>query len=263
MDEAKQVMLKAAELLQHGRRICIATIIKKEGSGPRSVGSKMIFCEDGETFGSIGGGAVEYEVGKITGEVLESGTPRLLEFDLSGKQPEIDAFCGGRVSVLLEPIGTSKRLVVIGGGHVGRAVAELADRVGFAVTVVDTRSDIFSKIATKTIRLVAATPDEVPKSVKIDMSSFVVICSRSHSLDEAFLAAVLPFRPRYIGMLGSRNKARVILKDLQAKGFDRDLLEKVHIPVGIDIKAVTPEEIAVSIVAELINETRKGSGDSQ
>jgi len=256
MDEAKQVLLKAAEFLQQGRKICLATIVAKKGSGPRPVGSKMVFCEDGETFGSIGGGAIEHEVEKIVGEVLKSGTPRLLDFDLSGKASGIDAYCGGQVTVLVEPLGTSKKLFVVGGGHVGKAVARLASQVGFSVTVVDNRKDALDEIAgVRGIRVLAAEPDQI-SSAGIDEDAFVVICTRSHSLDESFLEGVLPLKPRYLGMLGSRNKAKTIFKRLEAKGFDRSLLEQVHIPIGVDIGAVTPEEIGVSIVAELIGESR-------
>lgn len=262
MDEVKKVMLKASEYLKQGRRICVATIIRKQGSGPRPIGSKMIYCDNGEMFGSIGGGALEYEIGKIAEAVLKEGVPRIVDFDLSGKQPEIDALCGGRVSVLLEPMGTAKRLVVFGGGHVGKAIAHLANMVGFAVTIVDNRSEIVGELD-KDIRLISSTPEVLGENIELDQDSLVVICTRSHSLDESFLAAILPFKPRYIGMLGSRNKAKVILEDLGKKGLNHDLLRKVRIPVGIDIGAVTPEEIAVSIVAELIQETRKQKGESE
>ncbi len=264
MDEAKRVVIKAAEYLGRGQRICLATVIKKEGSAPRPPGSKMIFCEDGETFGSIGGGALEHEVQKMAAEVLKSGTPRLVEFDLSGREPGIDAYCGGGVTVFVEPLGISKNLFVIGAGHVGKEVARLASQIGFSVTVVDNRQQILRDLSDdRSIRKLAAEPGEISSKLNIDENAFVVICSRSHSLDENFLETILPYRPRYVGLLGSRNKAKMIFERLKAKGVEPGLLESVHIPIGIDIKAVTPEEIAVSIVAELISESRRREDQSR
>ena len=263
MRNAEDVLKVASRWLEHGRRVCLATIVKREGSGPSEVGAKMVISSDGEVAGTVGGGAVEQKVMEQARQVMETGEPVMLELDLSGQASDLDAICGGKVSVFMESLGEARQLVVIGAGHVGRAVARLAGQVGFSVTLVDDREEYLQDLAAiPSLKVVTATFGDVGTRLKIDTSSFVVICTRGHSLDKDWLGQVVPFRPRYLGMLGSRHKAQQILDRLEDQGIAPELLARVQSPVGLDIGAVTPEEIAVSIVGQLILEWRKtGKGE--
>lgn len=256
MDANESVLLKSAQWLSQGKRICMATIVSKQGCGPRPVGTKMVIAENGETYGTIGGGNLEIEVVKQALEAMRQESPRSIEYDLSGKSQGLDAACGGRLTVLLEPMGQTSNLFIFGSGHVGKATAKLAAEVGFSVKIVDFDDKGQNPDRDQSWTRIIAQPEKV-KEIGIDRRSYVVICTGGHTLDSQYLKEVLPLRPRYIGMLGSKNKAQLIFEKLQSQGCDRSLLERVHVPIGIDINAVTPEEIAVSIVAELILERRR------
>jgi xanthine dehydrogenase accessory factor len=262
MSDADQVLRAAGEWLARGEKICLATIVRKSGSGPREVGAKMAISSEGKVAGTIGGGAAEQKIIEAAGQVIESGKPVMLEFDLSGESTDIDAICGGNISVFMEVFGQPRRLIVIGAGHVGKAIAKVAAEVGFLVTLVDDREEFLRDVArAQSVSTVTATPEDLKSKLKIDSSSFIVICTRGHSLDRDWLGVVAAVRPRYVGMLGSRHKATRIFDELRGRGISQQLLEKVHSPMGIEIEAVTPEEIAVSVVGQLILEWRKGRPD--
>jgi len=264
MSDTKDVLETALGWMSKGETVCIATIVSKEGSGPREVGAKMAIASGGDVAGSIGGGAVEKKVLERAGEVLAGGGPVLVEFDLSGRARDLDALCGGKIGVFIEPVGRAKPLFVIGAGHVGRAVARLASTTGFAVTVVDDRQEYIDALAdARGIRTLLAGPEDALGGVAIDATSSVVICTRGHSLDKEWLARMIDLGPGYLGMLGSKKKAASIFTALRSDGVARATLEQVHTPVGIEIGAVTPEEIAVSIVAELVREHRQTVPRSQ
>lgn len=255
MSDARDILRIADEWLSEGESICIATVIKRKGSAPREVGAKMVISSSGRLAGTIGGGAVENEIVEKAPRVIKDGRPVILDFDLSGQSSDSDSICGGKTSVFLEPFGQAKGLFIIGAGHVGLALANQARRVGFRVTLVDDREEYLGqdRLGSET-EAVTSTPDEADTKLKIDESSFVVICARSHNLDKEWVARLAVRSPRYIGMLGSKHKGRVIFEELEAGGIPRENLAKVRTPVGIDIGAMTPEEIAVSISAELIRE---------
>jgi xanthine dehydrogenase accessory factor len=257
MSDADDVIRAAGDWLAHGERICIATIVRKEGSGPREVGAKMVISSSGRTAGTVGGGAVEQRIVEKAADVIKSGKPLMLDFDLSGEGTDLDAMCGGNISIFLEPLGKARRLCVIGAGHVGKAVTRAAYEVGFAVTLVDDRqAHLAGDDLPASVRTKVAGPEDAA-GLGLDDSWFVVVCTRGHALDKEWLGEVLKAGPRYVGMLGSRNKARMVFDALEKEGLTRPVLEQVHVPVGVDIRAVTPEEIAVSIVGELISEWRR------
>jgi xanthine dehydrogenase accessory factor len=257
MNDAEEVIRIANDWLMHGEVVCLATIVKQEGSAPRGVGAKMAISSGGGVAGSIGGGAAEKQIIDRARRVMADGSPLLVELDVSGRSGDLDAFCGGNMSVFLEPLGQSRRLFVIGAGHVGKALARLAREVGFSPVLVDDREDMLKdEHRAPGVVVEAATPEDFTSKLDIDEASFVVICTRGHSLDRDWLRRLAPVRPRYLGMLGSRHKARKILDALENDGVSAEDLARVHVPVGLDIKAVTPEEIAVSIVGQLVLEWR-------
>jgi xanthine dehydrogenase accessory factor len=258
VSEAEKVLRTVNDWLAHGRRVCLATVVKRQGSAPREVGAKMGIADSGETVGSVGGGGLEQMIIARARQALDDGKPAVVDYDLSGEGASADALCGGKVSVLIEPLGETRRLVVVGAGHVGRAVARLAHWVGFAVTVVDDRQDLLSAEALgRGVTGVCASPEAVA-DLGLRAADFVVVCTRGHLLDKEWLRAVAGFAPRYVGMLGSREKARRVAEDLAAEGIAPDFVAGVHSPVGLAIEAETPEEIAVSVVGEIVLEWRKG-----
>lgn len=257
MGDLEQVVMVVGEWLAKGRRAAIATIIAREGSAPRQVGAKMGVSDTGETVGSIGGGGLELEIIRRARRALDDGRPTLEEIDLRGESAEIDAFCGGKVSVFIEPLGESRRLFVLGAGHVGKALARTARAAGFAVTVVDDRKELLTGQALGEGMVgQPASPAEV-SALGIDRAAFVVICTRGHSLDKDWLRAVSGLSPRYVGMLGSAGKAKKVSAELEREGVAREFLAGVRSPVGLAIGAETPDEIAVSITAQLVAEWRK------
>jgi xanthine dehydrogenase accessory factor len=227
----------------------VATVVAVGGSTPRSAGAKMIVYADGRTLGTVGGGAVESEIIERARSMAGSRDPALLSFDLG---PDLSMACGGRMDVFLEPISAGARVVVIGGGHCGQAVAAVARQAGFRVSVVDDRADMVSaeRFPGAERRLVGGT--EVLGDLGLDGDSFVVIVTRGHRFDKDWLKVVLPLRPRYVGMIGSEEKVRAAFEDLAREGVAASDLEAVHAPIGLDIGAETPDEIAVSVVAELV-----------
>jgi xanthine dehydrogenase accessory factor len=257
MDEPEDILSIASRWLSEGRRICMATIIRREGSAPREVGAKMVISSDGKTAGSIGGGGAEKQILEHMANALECGKPAVVDFDLSGEAEDLDAMCGGDISIFIEPMGVARRLFVIGAGHIGTALAGLARKSGFAVTLVDDREEYLAgSPPDESVEKVCAAPGDY-KALGIDGSCFVVICTRGHNLDKVWLGSLIGLEPRYLGMLGSKHKAGSIFKALEEEGVAREALARVRTPVGLDIGALTPAEIAVSIAAELISVWRK------
>jgi xanthine dehydrogenase accessory factor len=257
LGEIEQVLEKANEWLRAGRKVCIATVIEARGSSPRVAGAKMVISSEGETFGTVGGGIVEKKVLEAAPRFLKEGGAGILEFDLSGKSADIDSVCGGEMKVFLEAMGEYRRLFVVGAGHVGRALARAAGAAGFAVTLVDDREELLGgSDLPGTVRRIRSTPAEASTSLDMDSECFVVIATRAHALDGEWLGALSGLGLRYVGMVGSRRKIESVYAELRKAGVSQEYLDGVHAPVGLDIEAETPEEIAVSITAELVKEWR-------
>jgi xanthine dehydrogenase accessory factor len=208
----------------------------------------------------VGGGIVEKKVLDAAPGVIETGQAAILEFDLSGKSADLDSVCGGNMKVFLEVLGEHRNLFIMGAGHVGSALAKAADAAGFAVTLVDDRDDFLTgEGLPDTVRRVSATPDDFGGKLDMDADAFAVIATRGHALDGDWLGALSGLGLKYVGMVGSRRKIDSVYKALRARGVSGEYLESVHAPVGLDIDAETPEEIAVSILAELIKVWRGGA----
>ncbi|MHC4600220.1 MAG: XdhC family protein, partial [Planctomycetota bacterium] len=238
---------KAAELERKGTPFALATIVAVSGSAPRHVGARMIVLSDGSTFDTLGGGGLEKRVTEDALGALASGRSALRTY---GLRPEgeggIGAECGGEAKVFIEVRGDGPRLVVIGGGHVGSAIARSAVPLGFALTVVDAREDFASpgRFPPGT-EVVHADPARPETAATIPEGGYVVILTHSHTLDQEALRHMIVRKPRYIGMIGSRRKAAAVLARLREEGVDPEALGTVCTPVGLDIGAETPEEIAL------------------
>ncbi len=305
----REVWEFVVDKLRSGKRVFLATIVEKKGSSPRSVGSKMAVSEDGEISGSVGGGALEYEVWKRLLQLKDgSGRRDLLWYDMNADRVEEGMICGGSVRLLLEEVDKrdigvyeellarlkagrrcylvkglppnrkisladrppeksdgffvdvvdpGKRLIIFGGGHISHFLSKFASMCGFNVFVYDNRSQFSSKERFQEVVSVS-TVDYGDVSGLVESGDFVVVSTSSHLSDKLVLKQVLRRHPGFLGMVGSKKKAERILEDLKREGFREGELSVVRSPVGVDIGAETPCEIAISILAELIKELRGG-----
>jgi xanthine dehydrogenase accessory factor len=250
MDIYEQIV----QLRREGRRGAVATIVNVRGSIPSFRTAKMLVRDDGSIAGTIGGGCVEADVWQAAREVMESEKPRTLTFDLN-QDPKYDTglVCGGTLEVFIEPVLPPALLYLFGAGHVAASVCQVAASAGFDVIVTDDRSSYASKERFPHAQEVHAIDfDEAMKKLEPNESSYIVIVTRGHRDDMRVLRWAVETRARYVGMIGSKRKVIQIFKALQEEGLAAHLFGRVHAPIGLDIGAITPEEIAVSITAELI-----------
>jgi xanthine dehydrogenase accessory factor len=247
-----------AELIAEGRPFVLATVIESAGSTPQKPGSKMVVLVDGATRGTVGGGAIELQIIQAARELLQSGeTSRVVETHLTH---DLGMCCGGKMKVFLEKHGDAARLWVFGAGHVGREVAALAKRVGFRVTVVDERPEWASRERFPDVdALLLKNPADVARELTGGTADYFCIATHDHPLDQETLEALLRKPSAYLGVIGSRRKAERFKMRLKAAGFSEQELAHVRTPMGLPIQALTAEEIAVSIVGELIQTRRKDS----
>lgn len=241
-------------LRQAGRRGAVATIVNVRGSIPSFKTAKMLVRDDGSIVGTIGGGCVEAEVWQAAREVMETEKPRSMTFDLN-QDPKFDTglVCGGTLEIFVEPILPPAVLYLFGAGHVATNVSKIARQAGFDVTVVDDREAYANRERfPEATAVIAEDFESVLTRLHPSESSFIVIVTRGHHDDMRILRWAVQTPARYIGMIGSKRKTISIFEELRKEGLAAHLFERVHAPIGLDIGAVTPEEIAVAITAELI-----------
>ena len=237
-------------LTRRGEPFALATVVAHGGSSPRKSGAKMLVRGDGSSLGTVGGGRIEQETMQAARAALADGEARTLEFVLT---EEHGYACGGSMSVFVEPQGRRPLLVMFGAGHVGRAVAGLAHGCGFRVVVVDERPDCAVQSLLPGADEIICTPvADAFGRLRLDRESFAVIATPGHLHDFDAVRGCLAGETGFIGLLGSRRKRETLLKALEDEGFDDAQRARVVTPVGLDIGAQTPEEIAVSIVGQLI-----------
>jgi xanthine dehydrogenase accessory factor len=242
------------QLRREGRRGAVATIVNVRGSIPSFRTAKMLVRDDGSIVGTIGGGCVEADVWQAAREVMESEKPRTLTFDLN-QDPKYDTglVCGGTLEVFIEPVLPPALLYIFGAGHVAVNVCKAAALAGFDPIVTDDRTSYATKERFPAAREVHALDfDEAMHKLEPNEASYIVIVTRGHRDDMHILRWAVQTRARYVGMIGSKRKIIGIFKALQSEGVPAHLFERVHAPIGLDIGAVTPEEIAIAITAELI-----------
>lgn len=259
MDIYEQIV----KLRQDGRKGAVATIVNVRGSVPSFETAKMLVRDDGSIVGTIGGGCVEAEVWQAAREVMETEKPRTLTFNLN-KDPKYDTglVCGGTLDIFIEPVLPPAPLYIFGAGHVSVSLYKTARSAGFDITVIDDREAYSNRERFPEAKEVIAEDFERAMArLAPTESSYIVIVTRGHRDDMRVLRWAVQTPARYIGMIGSKRKTISIFRELTKEGLPEHLFNRVHAPIGLDIGAITPEEIAVAITAELIATRRRVERD--
>jgi xanthine dehydrogenase accessory factor len=244
---------EVVKMRRAGRRGALATIVHTNGSIPSYESSRMLVREDGSIAGTIGGGCVEAEVWAAAKEVMQKEMPRKMVFNLNNEASyDNGLICGGTLEVFVEPILPQPVLYLFGGGHVSTAVARAASATGFAVGIVDDREAFANAQRFPMAQEVYVSYAEAFEKIKPNASTYLVIVTRGHKDDMSVLAWAARTEARYVGMIGSKRKVLSVYKALEKEGYRPEEFARVYAPMGLEIGALSPEEIAVSIVAELI-----------
>ena len=240
------------ELLSSGRTGALATVVQVSGSTPQSAGARLLLRCDGTAVGTIGGGAIERAVLEALKEVEQRGVAKLQSWDLGR---DLGMCCGGSMSLFLEPIGVTPRLWLCGAGHVAQPTAALARSVGFELIVIDEREEWNTSARFPDCRTETGDPADVVRRATLGWRDWILICTHDHRLDEEVLRAALAQPVRYVGLVGSRRKVYRLLQRIAARrrsGQDALDLSRLYAPVGLNLGAESPQEIAVSIVSEMV-----------
>lgn len=257
------VFEELVRLRRLGRRCALATIIEVNGSIPSFQSAKLLVRDDGSMLGTIGGGCVEAEVWNAAREAIQTGKPRHMHFALNQDAAHDNGLiCGGQLDVYVEPVLPQPRALIFGAGHISRSLSKLAALAGFVTTVVDDRESFASRERfPEADQVHAGEYEALFPQLRVDASSYLLIVTRGHRDDLRVLRWALTTPARYIAMIGSRRKVIGLVKELEKEGVPLGSLDRLFAPMGLDIGAVTPEEIAVSVVAEMIAMRRAPAPD--
>lgn len=246
-----------------GQKCAVATIVQVNGSIPSYESAKMLVREDGSMVGTIGGGCVEAEVWNAAREVIETEKPKHLTFSL-GQDAAYDngLICGGQLNIFVEPVTPQPQAYIFGGGHVSKSISKIANMAGFSTVIVDDREAFANaeRFPEAEATYAEAYEDVFPK-LPVTSSSYLIIVTRGHRDDMRVLRWAVTTDARYIAMIGSRRKTISVVRELEKEGLSRELFSKVFAPMGLEIGAETPEEIAISVVAEMIALRRAPESD--
>lgn len=248
----------AARLLATGEKFTLVTIIKAKGSTPRKAGSRMIVYPNGEIFSSIGGGAVERLAIESARKSMKSGEIEYLKLNLNDMAHESTGMiCGGNVELMIEPFGHKPRLFIFGGGHVAHPTAMLAQKIGFPVTVFDQREDWANVERFPNMEIKHGATEEIAESFDTNQDDFIVVMTHCHDDDYKILTRVIRKPFHYLGVIGSKHKSIEIRKELKSDGFTPAEIERITCPIGLKIGSHTPDEIAISVAAQLIKKLKE------
>jgi xanthine dehydrogenase accessory factor len=260
MDE-KDIYRAILEAQEKGQTVALATVIRGQGSLPRHVGSKMLVWPDGRIVGSIGGGGMEARVIQEGQSAMADGRARVVSYTLNDPQDGDPGVCGGSVEIFVEPLAQPSTLVVVGCGHVGKALAELGKWLGYRVIVSDDRPEFCTPQHIPNMDGYAACPpSEIAKHVSLGPQTYVACVTRGMTIDLDLFPALLQANVPYLGLIGSRRRWALTVKALEERGFTAEQLARVHAPIGLELQAETPQEIALSIMAEITMLRRGGTG---
>jgi xanthine dehydrogenase accessory factor len=244
-----------------GQPAALATVIRARGSVPRHEASKMLVYADGRIVGTVGGGELENRTIEEARQVAREGTARIVSHSLVDPARGDAGVCGGEVEVFIEPITPPPTLLIVGAGHVGRALAHLARWLGYRVVVTDDRADLCThEFIPDADEFVVGPMTDALSKIRVDSQTYIACVTRGYLFDVDALPILLDSPTPYIGVIGSLRRWNMALKDLHAKGVSDETLARVRAPIGLELQAETPEEIAVSIMAEIIMTRRGGTG---
>jgi xanthine dehydrogenase accessory factor len=254
---------EVVRLRRLGQKCALATIVQVNGSIPSYESAKLLVREDGSMLGTIGGGCVEAEVWNVARDVMQSERPRNMNFTL-GQDAAYDngLICGGQLSVFIEPVVPQPRLYVFGAGHISKSISKIATLAGFSTVIVDNREAFANRERfPEADEVFAEEYEDVFPKLPIRDTSYLVIVTRGHRDDMRVMRWAVGTNAKYIAMIGSKRKVIGVVKELEKEGIPREAFERAFAPMGLDIGAITPEEIAVSIVAEMIAIRRAPESD--
>ena len=259
--KVKETLVELLDAREHGESVALAVIVKARGSVPRREGTKMLVYSDGRTSGTIGGGELEARVVQEALDSLGDNRTRYVPYSLVDPSRGDPGVCGGEVEVFVEPYLPPLTILIIGCGHVGKATAQLASWLGFRVAVSDDREGLAAPDAIPDADLhFQGSMEETLKSLKVDSTTYVVAVTRNVEVDRIVLPKLLETNTPYIGVIGSRRRWEETRRLLIEDGISDVQMKRFHSPIGLELHAETPEEIALSIMAEIIMLHRGGSG---
>jgi xanthine dehydrogenase accessory factor len=261
----EDVLAALTEALARGEAVALVTIVAAHGSTPQRVGARMLVHADGRTVGTIGGGCYEHDAFWKAREALSTRQARLVHYELSDDLAEESGLiCGGRMDVFVEPIEPAPHLYILGAGHVGYQLGQIAPTVGFRLHVIDDRQKFANRERfPAAAEVIVDSLDTWVTGAGIPSTAYVVVLTRGHRQDFDVLRGLADREFRYVGLIGSRAKVARLTDALLEAGVSPEWLKRLHAPIGFDIGAVAPEEIAVSILAELIAVRRGRIGEGQ
>lgn len=247
--------------LKRGERLAVATVIKTMGAAPCNVGSKMLVRVDGSIQGSLAGPHTDSKIVQEALRAIRESKSYVTHIHLDAEQGEAVGSCGATLEIFFEILRPEPRLIIAGAGYVAQALTRLASRLDFRIIVIDDRRDLADPQSfSNQVQLTLGNIPQTIRELEPDETSWIVIVTRGHDLDEEALKAALETRASYVGMIGSTSKVKHIFKNLLKQGFSREQLARVHAPIGLDLGAETPDEIALSIAAEIVMLRHQASG---
>ncbi|MCC6615908.1 MAG: XdhC family protein [Anaerolineae bacterium] len=261
MDDTRAVFEALIAAQNDGEPVALATIIAAQGSVPRHEGSKLLVRADGTFVGTVGGGQMEALVIKEALDALAQGNARTVSYSLNDIAAGDPGVCGGTVQIFIEPIGVSPTLLVIGGGHVGKALAELGKWMGFRVLLSDDRPEFCNEdYAPGLDGYYICKASELPAQIKITAQTHIAAVTRGLPIDIDLIPILLATDAPYIGLIGSRRRWALTVNALKERGLSEAEIARVRAPIGLELNAETPKEIAISIMAEITMLRRGGDG---
>jgi xanthine dehydrogenase accessory factor len=248
-------------LRRDGKKAALATIVRIRGSVPSFQTAKMLIREDGSTVGSVGGGCVEADVWAAAQDAIKEEKSRVMTFDLTDESmADSGLICGGKLEIFVEPVLPVPRAIIFGAGHISTQLSKIATTAGFKTWIVDDRPIYANETRfPEAERIFSDSFESAFSQIEPDKNTYLIIVTRGHQEDENVLRWAMETDARYIGMIGSKRKIRTIAKKLENEGIPQEQLHSAHMPIGLDIGAIVPEEIAVAIVAEMIHYRRRGT----
>jgi len=254
------ILEEVLKRVQGNETIALVTIVDISGSAPGMIGSKMAVNFNGRLVGTIGGGILEGKVINLAKEAIKKHKSQLLNYHLTRDEASLEkeVICGGDVQIFIDVIEPQEEIIIFGAGHIAVCLSKLAKMIGLKVTIVDEREEFSNKERfPEADQIIVAEPDQVLDKIRNISSTYFVIITRGHLKDEEALLTVIGQQAKYIGMIGSSQKNAVIFQHLREKGITQEKIHKIFSPIGLDIGAKTPEEIAISIIAEIV-QVRRG-----